>query len=167
MQENSMQELKAALTVVCGSFTAVFGWMGWLVLGWVCCMALDFLTGCMAAGKNGKWKSQIAREGLWHKAGMIVAVGAAAGTDGVLYILLENIPAVTLPFSYTVLVCPLVLVWYILTELGSITENAAALGAPLPAFLVRILEQLHTAVEESEISAKRAMGNKEENTDGK
>ena len=36
---------------------------------------------------------------------------------------------------------PVVLVWYIFTELGSIAENAAAMGAPVPGWLVRILAQ--------------------------
>ena len=34
-----------------------------------------------------------------------------------------------------------VLVWYIFTELGSIAENAAAMGAPVPGWRVRILAQ--------------------------
>ena len=38
-------------------------------------------------------------------------------------------------------VLPVVLVWYIFTELGSIAENAAAMGAPVPGWLVRILAQ--------------------------
>lgn len=36
----------------------------------------------------------------------------------------------------------LVSVWYIFTELGSITENAAKMGAPVPEFLIRALERL-------------------------
>ena len=39
---------------------------------------------------------------------------------------------VELPFIYTVLLCPLVVIWYILTEVGSIIENAGALGTPIP-----------------------------------
>lgn len=39
------------------------------------------------------------------------------------------------------MVLPVVLVWYIFTELGSIAENAAAMGAPVPGWLVRILAQ--------------------------
>ena len=38
-------------------------------------------------------------------------------------------------------VLPVALVWYIFTELGSIAENAAAMGAPVPGWLVRILAQ--------------------------
>ena len=38
-------------------------------------------------------------------------------------------------------VLPVVLVWYIFTELGSIAENAAAMGAPVPAWLVKLLAE--------------------------
>ena len=52
-----------------------------------------------------------------------------------------------LPIDYTVLLLPMVLVWYILTELGSILENAAAMGAPVPEFLVNILAAAKEKVE--------------------
>ena len=35
---------------------------------------------------------------------------------------------------------PMVLAWYILTELGSILENALALGAKVPVWLVKLLK---------------------------
>ena len=41
----------------------------------------------------------------------------------------------------------LVLVWYILTELGSVVENAGALGAPVPAWLARMLAALESGVD--------------------
>ena len=41
----------------------------------------------------------------------------------------------------------MVLVWYILTELGSVLENAAAMGAPVPEFLIRILANAKDTVE--------------------
>ena len=50
-----------------------------------------------------------------------------------------NLPGVSLPFDGLVL--PVVLVWYIFTELGSIAENAAKMGAPVPAWLVRLLAE--------------------------
>lgn len=40
-----------------------------------------------------------------------------------------------------------VLVWYIFTELGSIAENAAAMGAPVPGWLVKILAEGKRQVE--------------------
>ena len=38
--------------------------------------------------------------------------------DGVIGLILTNIPTLTLPFDYTVFLTVLVLVWYIMTELG-------------------------------------------------
>ena len=44
-------------------------------------------------------------------------------------------------------VLPVVLVWYIFTELGSIAENAAALGAPVPESLLKLLAVGKSAAE--------------------
>ena len=135
--ENLFLGIKAAIAAACAAFTAAFGWLGWLVVAWVGCMATDYVSGSAAAARNGEWSSDIARAGLWHKAGMIFVVFVAGATDAVLGILVRNIPG--LEFQYSALLLPLVLAWYILTELGSIAENAALLGAPVPAWLVRLL----------------------------
>ena len=34
---------KAVVAAVCGAFTAAFGWLGWLVVAWAACMALDWV----------------------------------------------------------------------------------------------------------------------------
>ena len=64
MMEN-VTKFKAALAAVLAAMTALWGWFGWLVLAWVGCMAIDYITGYSAAAKNGEWSSKIAREGLW------------------------------------------------------------------------------------------------------
>lgn len=61
--------------------------------------------------------------------------------------LLANVPDVGLPFTYTVLLGPMVVVWYILTKARSIIENAGALGAKIPAFLKKAIEALNSEVE--------------------
>ena len=58
-------------------------------------------------------------------------------------------PGVELPFTYTVLLCPLVVIWYILTEAGSIIENAGALGAPIPTWLTKMIETLESKVDQT------------------
>ena len=63
--------------------------------------------------------------------------------------ILTNLPGLELPFTYTVLLCPLVVVWYILTEAGSIIENAGEMGAPIPAWLSKAIEALRTKVDEA------------------
>ena len=138
---------KASVIAVIGALTGLWGWFGWLVIGWVVCMVVDYITGSAAAAKQGQWSSSMAREGIWHKAGMIVVVIVAAGADLLIALVLENIPAVQLPFTYSGLICPIVLVWYGVTELGSITENAVAMGAPVPGWLTKLLQVSKDAID--------------------
>ena len=140
---------KAAVAAFCGALTALWGWFGWVVVAWVVCMVIDYAAGSAAALRAGEWSSKSARDGIWHKLGSVVAVMVAAILDTVIGHLLANLPGVELPFTYTVLLCPVVLVWYILTEMGSIVENVGEMGAKVPAFLKNIIAVLHTGVEES------------------
>jgi len=146
---DQVKEVKAVLAAAVGALTGLWGWMGWLVIGWIICMALDYLTGSAAASKAGEWSSARAREGIWHKTGMIVVVIVAAGADMLLYIVLSNLPIIALPVQYPGLICPVVLVWYIITELGSLVENAVAMGAPVPAWLTKLLAVGKDAVDKA------------------
>ena len=135
--KNIFLTIKAAIAAACAAFTAAFGWLGWLVVAWVACMLIDYISGSAAAAKAGNWSSEEARTGIWHKAGMIFVVLVAAVTDAVLATLVRNIPG--LQINYSTMLLPLVLAWYIFTELGSIAENAALMGAPVPEWLIKIL----------------------------
>ena len=134
-----VDRFKAAMAALLGVLTGLWGWLGWLVVGWAACMVLDYITGSAAACKDGAWSSGAAKEGIWHKAGMIVVVVVAAGADLLIATVLEYLPLLELPMEYTGLLCPVVLVWYIVTELGSMAENAAAMGGPVPEWLFRFL----------------------------
>ena len=138
---------KAAVIAMIGALTGIWGWFGWLVIGWVLCMLVDYITGSAAAAKQGEWCSEKAREGIWHKAGMIVVVLVAAGADLLISLVIANIPAIQLPFEYGGLICPIVLIWYGVTELGSITENAVAMGAPVPEWLTKLLQVSKSAID--------------------
>lgn len=150
MNENSFSAFKAAVAAACAGFGATFGWQGWLVAVWVVCMLTDYISGTAVACKGGCWSSAAARSGLWHKAGMIFAVAVAGMADCVIGIVLENLPVVSLPGPWNCLLFPLTLCWYILTELGSILENAQQLGAPLPGFLVKALAVAGESLENAE-----------------
>lgn len=147
--EKYINEIKAAAAAAVGVLTGLWGWLGWLVVGWVACMVMDYLSGSAAACKGGAWSSAKARDGIWHKAGMIVVVIVAAGADWVLSVVLAHLPLVELPVRYSGLVCPVVLVWYIVTELGSIIENAAAMGAPVPAWLKKLIAAARDAADKA------------------
>ena len=146
MMEN-VTKFKASLAAVLAAMTALWGWFGWLLLAWAACMTIDYFTGYGAAMKNGEWSSDIAREGLWHKAGCIFAVLAALILDGVVWFVLGHIDGLALPFTYTVLISPLVVTWYLLMELGSILENVGKMGAPLPEFLKKMIAVLKATVD--------------------
>ena len=149
MDMEHINTFKAALAAICAGLTALWGWFGWVVVAWVGCMIIDYITGSCAALRAGEWSSRTARDGIWHKVGSIVAVIVAGILDVVIGHLLANVPGVELPFSYTVLLCPLVVIWYILTEAGSIIENAGALGAPIPPWLTRAIAALESKVDDT------------------
>lgn len=137
MNEN-LTAIKATVVAVCSAFASFLGWKGIMALVWFSAMALDYLSGTAAACKDGDWSSATARAGLWHKGGMILVVVVAAIADGVMVVICGNIPV--LGMEWPGLILPLVLAWYIITELGSILENAVKMGANVPNWLVRLLK---------------------------
>ena len=145
----NINAFKAAITAILAAMTALWGWFGWIVVAWIACMAIDYITGSFAALRAGEWSSSTARDGIWHKVGSIVAVVVAAILDMVIGMIIDNIPNITLPFTYSVLLGPLVVIWYILTEAGSIIENAGALGAPIPPWLSKMIEALRNNVDDA------------------
>ena len=134
---HTLIKLKATLTALGVTLPAILGWKGILTLIWVVAMGIDYLSGTLAAMKNREWSSETARSGLWHKAGTVLAVLAAALTDGVIYLVGEQL---SLGITWTGLLMPLTLGWYILTEAGSILENTVKLGANIPNWLIKILK---------------------------
>ena len=130
---------KAAITAF---FTAVAAFLGWrmiLLLVWVGLMALDYLSGSLAARSRGQWKSETARQGIFHKAGMVLVVMVSMIADFVILLACRNLPYEALNITWPVVLFPMVTMWYILTEIGSIIENAIAMGAPVPAWLPQII----------------------------
>lgn len=142
---DNLIEAKATAVAICTAIGAFLGWKGIMALVWVCAMCLDYLSGTAAACKDGEWSSSTARDGLWHKGGMILVVVVSAIADGVMAVICENIPV--LGIAWPGIILPLVLAWYILTEMGSILENAVKLGADVPEWLVSILKSSLKAVD--------------------
>lgn len=126
--------IKGVVTLGLATMTALWGWFGWLVALWILLLFLDWVTGTWKAKAKGTWSSQVAREGAWHKRGAMATVLMSFLLDMVLGQIINQLP-VTMPFTYTVALCPLVIMWYVLTEAGSIVENAGELGAPVPKWL--------------------------------
>jgi len=142
-----MEGIKKTVTGSAALLTALWGWFGWLTVVWVSLMLADWLVGSAAAMKAGRWSSAKLREGAWHKGGMVIIVCVALVADWLIGSLIAHLPGVTLPFTYSVLIGPLVMVWYILGELGSLAEHAVSMGAKVPGWLTRVLDISREAVD--------------------
>lgn len=143
--DETMLAIKATVSAVVTALGVLLGWKGIMIAFWVLTMALDYLTGTYAAKRAGEWASSVARDGLWHKGGTIVVVMVAGIADIIISLIGQHLP---LGFSWPGILLPLVVAWYIITEMGSILENAVKLGANVPEWLVRGLKISLKAVEE-------------------
>lgn len=148
---DKITELRAIVSAAFAAVTALIGWVGWLIVIMLLCMALDYLTGTWAAMSKNEWSSKTARAGLWHKLGEICALLVAALCD-IAIDQMTGSGGMSLPFEYTALATPVVAVWYIFTELGSIAENAAKLGAPIPGWLKNALAAVRSAADGGDTS---------------
>ncbi len=139
-------EIKAAFVAIIAFITTLIGWKGIAVLTWLCCILLDYIAGSLAAKKEHNWSSQVAREGLWHKLGEIFAVLVAALCDIALGVVIAG-TGIQLGFDISSLITPIVLTWYILTELGSIIENCGKLGAPIPKWFKQYVDKAKNTID--------------------
>ena len=154
MNDNLMT-LKTGVVAGCTALGAFLGWKGIMLLAWVAVMALDYLSGTLADCREGQWSSAVARQGLWHKGGMILVVTVAAIADAVMVMIVEYIP---IGLQWPGILLPLVLAWYILTELGSVLENAVKMGASVPEWLVKMLK---ASVELTDIAGEKTVQTEE------
>ena len=134
--EDKLLAFKAAIAAFFTAASAFLGWQGVLFVLWVIVMAVDYLSGSLAAWLTGEWSSAVAREGARHKLGMLFVVIVAGITDITVAIVCQYL---AIGWDWPVLVLSLVFAWYILTELGSILENAVKMGAPIPEWLMDLL----------------------------
>ena len=118
-------------------FAAIGGWLGYflggcdgLLIALVVFVVVDYLTGVMCAIADHKLSSAVGFKGICRKVLIFLLVGIA------------NILDVQVIGSGAVLRTA-VIFFYISNEGGSLVENAAHLGLPVPDKLKDVLEQLH------------------------
>ena len=148
---------KTAMVAFFGTLCTFLGWRMLMLLVWVALMMLDYISGSYAARQSGTWKSEKARAGIGHKVGMVFVVIVSIMADFVIALACESLPNDVFSFSWPMAIFPMVTMWYILTETGSIIENAIALGAEVPAWLPKLLNAtIHAAENVGEAVAKEA-----------
>ena len=93
---NKATEIKAFITSIFAFLTSLWGWLGWAIIAFIVCIALDYVTGTWADRAHGEWTSAVAREGIWHKLGEIVALLVAALCDIVIKFIINSAAALLL-----------------------------------------------------------------------
>lgn len=158
---DNLNDFKIMLTALITALMGLMGWQGVLLLAWVVLMLVDYISGTWAAKRLGNWSSAAARDGVMHKGGMVLVVLAAGLTDLVLGAAWEHLGL--LDFQWPWLVLALVLMWYCLTEVGSILENAGKMGAPVPEWFAATLDAgLHIVDQKGEQIADKIAEDKRE-----
>lgn len=145
---NELLAWKASAAAFIGILGDFLGWKGVLMVILVILMALDYLSGTLAAKKNGEWSSEVARKGLFHKGGVMITVMVALLFDLATMFFIPVIPIFG-GFTNPGLFLPLVFAWFIITEMGSILENADKMGAPVPKWFRKAIAQTGKAVDKA------------------
>ena len=142
MMEN-VTKFKAALAAVLAAMTALWGWFGWLVLAWVGCMAIDYITGLVVAGvfhaspktKTGALESKAGWKGLIRKGETLLIVLVACQLDAVIGGSFVRDAAI---------------IGFSANEAISIVENAGLMGLPIPAAITKAIDILKQRAETPE-----------------
>lgn len=159
----TLNATKAATAAFFGAITAFVGWRTLMVLVWLALMCLDYASGTIAARQTGTWKSEKARNGIGHKLGMALIVLVCAIADLVMTEVCSNLPNDVLAIEWPVVIFPMVTIWYILTEIGSIIENAMIMGAPVPEWLPKLIGATKQVVDVAgDVAMAAAAANEEE-----
>ena len=96
------------------------------------------------AESAGTLCSRTGIRGILKKVGYLVIVAVAMGAD---YLLRYGLDQVGVHINIEFLIAAIVIVWLIINELISILENVAAIGAPVPEFLLKLIKKLKTVTE--------------------
>ena len=146
MSTDSAIRIKALLAGLLGVITELIGWQGWLVFIYAVFMAIDWITGTQAAKAAGEWSSEVAKAGIRSKGATLGVIFMAFLLDQVVYLIAGSGYGFHVPLNGTIF-APLVLVWYIFTEAGSIVENAGKNGAAVPDWLAKGIKVLKAQVD--------------------
>ena len=110
----------------------------------VIAMLADYGTGMVKAWNAGTLCSRTGIRGILKKVGYLVIVAVAMGAD---YLLRYGLDQVGVHINIEFPIAAIVIVWLIINELISILENVAAIGAPVPEFLLKLIRKLKTVTE--------------------
>lgn len=105
----------------------------------LCCMVIDFISGCIANGSVEGLSSKAGVKGIIKKVGYLCVISVAMFFD---YLIMYNLNLMNIQYSIRMFFGLLVTVWFILNEFLSILENVSKLGIPIPDFLTQYVKEV-------------------------
>ncbi len=141
-----MSYAKAFFTAVASLISSVLGILYVPVLLMVVCNVLDYITGLWAAGsrQDGGISSYRSMKGIIKKVTMWLLVLVGAVIDQLL-LYASDVLGYRLPITF--FVACIVAVWIVCNELISILENMVDIGIELPAFLMPLVNNLKSTMD--------------------
>lgn len=140
------EKIKAVIIALCGIISGRLGVLAIPMILLIVCNVIDYATGIFASHyRNQKIDSYEGIRGITKKICMWLLVGVGVVIDNLLAYT-SGAVGITLPFSF--LVACIVAVWIICNEIISILENINDIGVTLPPFLMPIVRNLKSQVED-------------------
>lgn len=136
MKENI---IKGVLTAATATLAAYLGHLVIPVMILAVVMLLDYGTGIAKAWVNGNLSSKVGIVGILKKLGYLVIVTVGMIID---WVIQAGITQLHIDFKLDYLFAMIVIIWLVLNELISILENVAAIGAPVPKWLAKVVVKL-------------------------
>lgn len=144
--KETMNPISAVVAAALGVLSAYMVQLFIPLIVLVIAMVVDYGTGMAKAWSAGELCSRTGIKGIIKKVGYLVIVLVAMGAD---YLLRYGMEQVGIHINVDFLIAAIVIAWLIINELISILENVAAIGAPVPKFLVTLIKKKLKNVTES------------------
>ncbi len=143
--------LKGVTVTALAAVGAYFRELGFPLVLLIAVLSLDWASGMAKAWFTRTLSSRTGMRGIVKKLCYMLAVAVAVIVDFVIQLAAER-TSIDLTGCY--FCATLVMVWLILNECISILENAAAIGVPVPEFLLRLIKRLKNASEPKDEAPK-------------
>lgn len=112
-----------------------------LIIIVLCFIALDIITGFIGAIKNRVYKSEIMREGLYHKCGELISIGFAFMCEYCFPLIGVNI---NIPIAAPIII------YIIVMETGSIIENLSKISPEIKSIMEKTFKSYTKEYEDNE-----------------
>ena len=156
--------IKGGISAVFAFLSALLGDLAIPVALLLVCNIVDYCTGIIAAKHRGqKISSYVGLEGIAKKVCMwlLIVVGAVADKT-----LLYTADAFGIEMRLKYFIAAIVAIWLVCNELISILENIADTGVAVPGFLMPLIKNLKSKVDEKASGHKETEKEIEDTKDG-